>query len=614
MSSFFEELKRRNVFRVGVAYVITAWLLAQVADLALESFEAPAWVMKTILLVLLIGFPLALIFAWAFEKTPEGIKLEKNVDRSQSITPVTGKKLDRGIIAVLGVAVIFLLYKVNIQDEVREAPAQPGASAVVASGPGDHGPAEPSIAVLPFINMSNDPANEYFSDGISEELLNVLVKVSGIKVASRTSSFAFKGKDVSIPDIASQLKVDHVLEGSVRKSGNKVRVTAQLIEVHSDRHLWSETYDRELEDIFAIQDEISGHIVDALKVALGAGEQQAMAQAGRPTASMEAYELYLQGRYFWQRRGEENIRKAIELFVRATDIDASFAKAWSALAAAYVTLPTYSDVPQSEAYPMAWESVQKALALDDSMAEAYAVMGDLTRDQFRWAEAERYYLAGLEREPRNVTALLWYGEYLFQVGRLAAALRQFEMAYERDPLSPGAAINLSVAYLALGRDADGIKLAQVGFDLGHPGGMVRIGWLHLSRGEYEQAIAAFERFEAAVATAQGLFSATTRAIRDGEQTRLARALRDRPPQVAEPALLSSLVALGDIDGAYAVAQDRFDQFTGNDWFVVWNSGIEPFRQDPRFAQLLQRLGLVAYWREHGWPDLCEPDGEGVTCR
>ena len=317
MSSFFQELKRRNVVRIGLAYLITAWLLAQVADLGLEAFAAPDWVMKTVLLLMAIGFPLALIFAWAFEKTPEGIKLEKNVDRSQSITSITGKKLDRGIIVALAIAVVFLLYKVNVQDEPEPASEKHITSNTqpVSSGKPGETSSEPSVAVLPFVNMSNDPANEYFSDGISEELLNVLVKVSTLKVASRTSSFSFKGKDISIPEIAEQLKVDHVLEGSVRKAGNRVRITAQLIEVNTDRHIWSETYDRELEDIFAIQDEISGHIVEALQAALGAGKTATMVENDKPTENLDAYQAYLQGRYFWQRRGEENITRAA--FVQA---------------------------------------------------------------------------------------------------------------------------------------------------------------------------------------------------------------------------------------------------------------------------------------------------------
>ncbi|MFB3077632.1 MAG: hypothetical protein ACE1Y4_06455, partial [Lysobacterales bacterium] len=321
--------------------------------------------------LVLIGFPLALIFAWAFEITPEGIKREKDVDRSQSITHITGRKLDYLIIAVLILALGFFAFDKFVLGPSRDAElVQAATEAVIeqVSEPRKSETAKKSIAVLAFTDLSPAGDQEYFSDGISEQLLNVLVKVEGLRVASRTSSFAFKGKDISIPGIAKALNVDHVLEGSVRKAGNTIRITAQLIDVRTDSHLWSETYDRELADIFAIQDEISGQIVQALKVALGAGEQEAMAHAQKPTENLEAYELYLRGRYFWQRRGEDNIRHAIDLFEQATKLDPQFARAWSSLAAAHITLPTYSDAPVDEHYSQAVSVAQKALSQDDTLA------------------------------------------------------------------------------------------------------------------------------------------------------------------------------------------------------------------------------------------------------
>ena len=236
--------------------------------------------MKVFATVIILGFPLAMFFAWAYEITPEGLKKEKDIDRSQSITTRTGRKIDYIIIGLLSVAVVFFASTHQWSGEGESTDkTETGETAAVA---------EQSIAVLPFVNMSDDPANEYFSDGIAEELLNVLVRVEGLRVASRTSSFSFKGKGISIPNIARELNVNHVLEGSVRKAGNTVRITAQLIDVRTDSHLWSATYDRELEDIFAIQDEIAGHIVQALKIALGAGEQESMAHVQKPTENLEA--------------------------------------------------------------------------------------------------------------------------------------------------------------------------------------------------------------------------------------------------------------------------------------------------------------------------------------
>ena len=291
--SLFDELTRRNVFRVGIAYAVSAWILLQVADLVLENISAPAWVMQVFMLAIAIGFPLALLFAWAFEMTPEGIKLEKNVDRSQSITHITGQKMNRGITIALAIAVVLLLVDKFTPDEVGPGSVSPEAVQTTESSverelnPALAAEDEKSIAVLPFVNMSSDPEQDYFADGISEEILNTLAKVSELKVAGRTSSFAFKGKNEDLLEIGKILRVNHILEGSVRKSGNRVRITAQLIKVNDGFHMWSETWDRELNDIFVIQDEISAAILEQLKTQL-LGQQLATVKT-----DTRAYELYL---------------------------------------------------------------------------------------------------------------------------------------------------------------------------------------------------------------------------------------------------------------------------------------------------------------------------------
>ena len=269
----FAELKKRNVFRVAVAYIIASWLILQVSDVVIGNVGAPDWVFKIILMLLSLGLPVVLGFAWAFELTPEGIKLEKNVDRTRSITPQTGRKLNT---VTMGLMVLVVIYLVADKFYLRPAEPAPVAATVVAEPapaqpvsvalpPVEQGSVNESIAVLPFVNMSSDPEQEYFSDGITEELLNLLAKIPGFQVAGRTSSFAFKGKDIGIPQIAEELQVDNVLEGSVRKAGSRVRITAQLVHVATDSHLWSQTYDRELEDIFAVQDEITEAIVAAIE-------------------------------------------------------------------------------------------------------------------------------------------------------------------------------------------------------------------------------------------------------------------------------------------------------------------------------------------------------------
>ncbi len=623
MTSLWAELRRRNVVRVGIAYAVVAWLLVQIGEAVFPAFDVPDSIFRGMVILLLLGLPAVLVFAWVFEMTPEGIKREKDVDRSASISPDTGRKLDRLIIVALALAVVVLLVDRFLPretgvDVVQQEPAGDQAlTATSQESDQDTPAAEPSVAVLPFVNMSDDPANEYFSDGISEELLNVLVKVDGIKVASRTSSFAFKDKDVSIPEIAGQLHVDHVLEGSVRKAGNRVRVTAQLIDVATDRHLWSETYDRELEDIFAIQEEISTHIVEALQVALGAGEVKAMADAGSPTDNLEAYELYLKGRYFWQRRGEENIRNAIDYLKKAIALDPAFARAWSALAAAYITLPTYSSEPWTwpEWFDEARDAAERALALDDTQADAYAVLGDVTRGANRWAQAEEYYLAAIQNEPKNVTGHLWYAEFLLCVGRLEDALRHNEIALELDPLSPGANINLASNYMALGRSDDAVSLARMGAKLGHAWGHGLIGLMHMRRGEYAEAESAFDIVSEAFGGLPVVFSMAAKSLAAGTPQQAVAALPDLPVEQVWPAgVVHSLVLLGAIDEAYDYLSEHFDKIGGNDWFMLWGPEMAPFRQHPRFQGLVERLGLLDYWRAATWPDLCQPEGDGIACR
>jgi TolB-like protein/tetratricopeptide (TPR) repeat protein len=317
--SFFEELKRRNVFRVGMAYVIAAWVLLQFADLVLENIQAPDWIMKVFMLALAIGFPLAVFFAWAFEMTPEGIKKEKDVDRSQSITPKTGRKLDRSIIVVLLIAVVYFAW-----DNFSPVPAGSKSTAETAQ----YKPK--SIAVLPFADLSQAQDQEWFADGLAEEILNVLAKTPDLLVSSRTSSFRYKDSTLDLPDIAAELGVAHILEGSIRSSGNRIRVTAQLIRASDGFHLWSENYDRDVADMIEIQEDLALNIANALETTMDPDALAAMINAG--TRSVEAYEAYLRGQAAKLKsnfsKGDGTFYKAsYELFEQARSIDPGFAAA-----------------------------------------------------------------------------------------------------------------------------------------------------------------------------------------------------------------------------------------------------------------------------------------------
>ncbi len=320
MSSLFAELKRRNVVRVGIAYVILGWVIIQVADTVFPQFGFPEWTNQFVTIVIALGLPIALLLSWAFEMTPQGVMKTEEVDADASITHNTGQKLNVIIGAALVAALAFIAWQ-------NMGPSADEGELVVTETPGVQ-----TIAVMPFADMSAAGDQEYFGDGIAEELLNVLVKIDGLRVTSRTSSFAFKGQSgISLAEIGKALNVDHVLEGSVRTSGDMVRITAQLIDVRTDTHLWSETYDRSISNIFAIQDEISHAIVDALKVTLGTGNETMVEIA---TTSSKAYNLYLRGLYEFAQRFEQRLaalEKAIPLFTAATVIDPDYADAFAIL-------------------------------------------------------------------------------------------------------------------------------------------------------------------------------------------------------------------------------------------------------------------------------------------
>jgi len=433
--SFFDELKRRNVFKVGAAYVVLTWLLAQATDVFLENFGTPDWVIKTVLLLLVIGFPIALFFAWAFELTPEGLKKEKDVDRSQSITDQTGRKLDFAIIAILILALGYFAIDKFMLDPARDAARTEAVQAdeAVSDAPES---TEKSIAVLPFVNMSSDTEQEYFSDGISEEILNSLAKVKELKVAGRTSSFAFKGENQDLRRIGDALGVDHILEGSVRKSGATVRITAQLIQVEDGFHLWSETYDRELTDVFAIQDEIASAIIEQLKAQLLDGELQAVAAT---RTNSEAYDLYLLAKQRMYERTGPTIEAAADLLDRAIALDPGYAPAYAQRGIATLLLSdkggSYGDIPFVQAQTQALLYLDKALKLDPGLAEGWAGLGLYYLNEPTGTEQAIEMLnKALALNPGLIDASNWLHNALMRSGKPSEARRIVMEMIERDPL------------------------------------------------------------------------------------------------------------------------------------------------------------------------------------
>ena len=422
MTGLIAELKRRNVFKVGVAYLVTAWLLMQVVDVLVPLLSLPGWVPRFIFLLLVVGFLPALIFAWAYELTPDGIRREREVDRSESIRGRTGRKLDRVIIAMMTIAIVYLVFDNYV---FEDAPA-PVTGATL----------EKSIAVLPFRNRSDDEADRHFVDGIHDDILTQLSKVASLdKVISRTSTERYRDTDLPIPEIGEALGVATILEGGVQRAGSQVRINVQLIDAATDEHVWAETYDRalNLENLFEIQSEIAREVVVALHGVLSDEEAERIEQ--QPTTSFAAYEEYSFGRQELQKRTGESLLRAKTHFEKAIELDPDYAQAWVGLATV-LALPHYYGESPETTYGDLEEAVKAALAIDPLLGEAYAGLGWLSMRNEDLAKAEENLLKAIELSPGYAIAYIWYAALLRETGRFDAAIDFSRKAIELDPLSP----------------------------------------------------------------------------------------------------------------------------------------------------------------------------------
>ncbi|MCH8301730.1 MAG: tetratricopeptide repeat protein [Proteobacteria bacterium] len=462
MAGLFEELKRRNVVRVGIAYLVAAWLVLQVVDLVIESVSAPAWVMQMILLLSALGFPLALGFAWAFELTPEGLRRERDVDRSKSITPQTGRRLDRLIIVVLVIAVGFLLTDKFLLRDTGQAEL---TVQVPDESPAPQ-PSRRSIAVLPFVNRSNAQDDVFFVDGIHDDILTQLAKISSLKVISRTSVMQYRNTEKPMRVIGKELAVATIMEGSVQRAGKRVRINVQLIDADTDEHLWAEVYDRELTaaNIFEIQTEMATAIAGALRATLTSDEAQRLAL--KPTENLEAYEAYLIGRQRMAQRTVRSIADAKAFFERAINLDPEFALAYVGISDTIQLQVDYGGLSPAVVAREAKPYIDRALELDGNSGEAYVSLGgmyDYARD---YDAAEDAYLRGLDLAPNYAQGHMWYGLLLLHNrGLVDKALEQFQQASVHDPLSVVNLNNVSTAMRALGRFDDSRALIEKTLDI-----------------------------------------------------------------------------------------------------------------------------------------------------
>jgi TolB-like protein/DNA-binding SARP family transcriptional activator len=618
MASLVKELKRRNVFRVAVGYLILGWVVLQITDIVAPALHLPEWTMTLVLLLGVIGFPFALFFAWAFELTPEGLKREHEVDRSQSITHHTGRKVDFAIIGLLVVALVFIAWDAYLSGPDDEVPVAEAVGTAVETAQIEPGQATPvSIAVLPFVNMSPDPDQEYFSDGLSEEILNLLAKVPDLKVIARTSSFAFKGKNQDIRTIGKALDVSTVLEGSVRKSGERVRITAQLIEVSSGAHIWSDTFDRTLTDIFAVQDDVASEILKALQVHVGEAPKR-----GRPTESSEAYTFFLSARAALNRYEDADARRSAQ---KAVELDPLFAEAYELLALAYWA-SNGASLDATKAQRGVNDAAAKALAIDPSLFFAQALLVE-SDSRFSWTSSLETLDRVLREQPNNVGLMSVLSWDLQVAGYFQEALSITEHWVELDPLSTQAHVNLYWARLSVDKRGEALESLKTAHQLGLSWAPHNLASFYLVE---KQDGAAIEYLEAGFQIDGLPTEFAQELIVDARNPETGQAFLDQfLPQIVasrpnDRSAREQRILLAPFYSVFGFLDRYFELLfefgiSTDDWddaeVPVHDSTIDRrsgFTAHPRYLEIAKTWGLTELWDQRGPPDMCEKlDGQWV---
>jgi len=587
--NFFAELKRRNVYKVAVAYAVVAWLVIQAASIFLPAFNAPQWAMQVVILILVVGFPIALAFSWAFEITPEGIVRESEVNPNASITHHTGRKIVALTIVVAVIATGLLIFQF-----VRARSTSSSAATI----------SNKSIAVLPFDNLSGDPQNAYFSEGVQDEILTRLAKIAELKVISRTSTQRFKSAPNDLRKIAQQLGVANILEGSVQKANDEVRVNVQLINALTDAHLWADTYDRKLTDIFAVESEIAKTVADVLQAKLTGSEQHVI--AARPTDNTEAHQLYLKGRFFWNKRTGNDLKKSIDYFDQAIAADPNYALAYAGVADAYVLLPGYSGGIPRDCYPKAIAAAKKALELDDTLAEARTSLAlAIWYYDFDFSQANREFQRAIELNPNYAIAHQQYGNNtLSAIGRFNDAILEGKRAVELDPLSLVINADLGVDYYYARRYDEAIaqlrKLLEM--DPGYYFAYVTLGEALEMKGAHDAAIAECQKAQALnddplvlalLAHAYGLSGNKTEAEKIMDQLKALSKAR----YVSAYSFSLAYLGLGNKEEALRWLEQSYQDRAGADigWIRV-DPLFDPLHGDPRFEALAEKIVPAAEFK------------------
>jgi len=585
--NFFGELKRRKVFKVGAAYLVVAWLAVQAASIGFPAFDAPPWALRIFILIALLGFPIAVVMAWVFDVTPQGVTLDRQATGS--------KGLFAGAVLLIVLALVWYFYG---QPSFRKG----DVATPTAAGPN-------SIAVLPFVNISGKTDEDYFSDGMTEELLNVLAKIPKLNVVARTSVFEFKGKGGDIREIGRKLGVSNIVEGSVRRDGPDVRITAQLVRVADGFHIWSETYDRKLEKVFALQDEIAQRIGAALKLSLGVSTPV----AARAPIDPEAYDEYLKGRALLRQRSD--LPSAIAHLKTAVAKAPEFAAAWSSLSLTHEVsfwyTPHITAAFQAEMLAGEKAAAERAAALEPDAAPTEHALGNLARAQFHYADAERHYLRAMQIDPSYPDVREDYAELLYEVGRMEDSARAARQLVQLDPYFAVGWVRLRDAASALDRRDEVEESVQRMRSITSGMFAGKAGLLNyaLDHGRADEARAALaeiaSRWPKDAAFAQTLLPWALGA--DVDPVKLRAAIADAPEGEAS----RYYIARQDIDGYNADIENQGSILQAYYFANLYSSrpAGHAMLRDPRAKAMLVRYGFPAYWREKGWPAGCRPIGE-----
>ena len=581
--NFFAELKRRNVYKVAVAYAVVGWLIAQIATQIFPFLEIPNWVVRLVIVLIAIGFPIALVIAWAFELTPEGLK------RTEDVDPATSARQPRKHIWILVVIVgatfsigLFLIGRYTAQNTTGAAHIESPAK---------------SIAVLPFDNATRNADTEYLSDGISEALINSLTELQQLKVIARSTAFRYKGKQIDPQSVGRDLKVQTVLMGVVRQLGDRLNVQVDLVDAVTGSQLWGQEYERKLVDVLAVKQALVREVTEKLRLKLTGEQQQRLTQ--RDTTNPEAYQFYLRGRYYWNKRTAENLTKAMEQFQQAADKDPNYALAYVGLSDSYVLLENYAGTPANETLPKAKAFAERALQLDNSLAEAHTSLGYVYNGLWRWEEAEQEFKRAIELNPNYPNAHHWYSLCLLDLGRIAEAKAEIKRAHELDPLSLIIGTTVTYAYLAEGdakfAGAQSKKVVELdpNFSRGHE----YLGLAYLKEARYSEAIAELQK-------AVELSGRERWPLRDlgygyaisGKRAEAEAIIKELVGKYENGRALGQDLAavyagLGEKDQAFAWLEKDFQTRSGLLGWTRWAPAFESLRSDPRYTDLLRRMGF-----------------------